>query len=135
MSLFEWLGESFHPGPVGTIDTNKQPLFENRPKKRWAIFFMLVGLALFVYCLWFIAQSGSKLSLLLFFLIYLCIAYLVTPKPDTRNVGWFGGLIDHPFRISDDLNRFMLFFYLLLLPGKLMLFGLQTFYRLIKYNL
>jgi hypothetical protein len=135
MSLFEWFGESFNPGPMGTIDTSKQPLFESRPKRGWVLFFMLIGLALFTGCLWLIARSENKLGLLLFFLAYWCIAYFITPRPNTRNVGWAGGLIDHPFRISDDWNRLLIFFYVLLLPGKLMLFALHTFYQLVKYNL
>jgi hypothetical protein len=135
MSLFEWLGESFNPGPVGGIDTNRQPLFDRRTKKGWAIFFMLIGLAVLGALLWFILSGENMLWSLVFLAFYLLISYLLTPSPDSSNLGWLGGLINNPFRISDNINRFLVFFYLFLLPGKLMVFAIQTFYRLVKYNL
>lgn len=44
-------------------------------------------------------------------------------------------LIKDPFCISDDLNRFPVIFYLLLLPGKLVVFAFQTLHKFFKYNL
>jgi hypothetical protein len=49
-------------------------------------------------------------------------------------VGWLGGLLNHPFRISDDVNRWLVIFFILLLPGKLVMFAFQTLYRLLRYN-
>lgn len=135
MSLFEWLGESFKPGPVGDVDAGHQPLFTNEIKKGWAIFFMIIGLGVFGFFLWLVFNSGKVLWSLAFFAAYLLLSYFITPRPDSSNMGWFGGLINNPFRISDDANRLLVFFYLFLLPGKLVVFALQTFYRLIKYNL
>ena len=135
MSLFEWLGESFKPGPVGDVDASHQPLFPNEIKKGWAIFFMIIGLGVFGFFLWLVFNSGTVLWSLAFFAAYLLLSYFITPRPDSSNMGWFGGLINNPFRISDDANRLLVFFYLFLLPGKLVVFALQTFYRLIKYNL
>ena len=135
MSLFEWLGESFNPGPVGDIDASREPIFNQGIKRGWALFFMLIGLVLFGFSLRLILQSETKFWSFVFFVIYLLFSYFLTPKPDTSNVGWLGGLVDHPFRISDDMNRFLVFLYLFLLPGKLVVFALQTAYRLIKYNL
>ena len=51
-------------------------------------------------------------------LLYLVIAYLVHPQPDTSNIGWLGGLMDHPFRYSDDINRFLIFLVIALWPGR-----------------
>lgn len=135
MSLFEWLGESFNPGPVGHVDAGGQPLFGRGIKKGWAVFFMMLGFCLLALLLWLILDAENKLLSLSFFAFYLLISYFLTPKPNTSNVGFLGGLINHPFRISDNINRFLMFFYLFLLPGKLIVFAIQTFYRLIKYKL
>ncbi len=34
-------------------------------------------------------------------------------------LGWLGGLMDHPFRYSDDINRFPIFLMIRLWPGRL----------------
>ncbi len=47
--------------------------------------------------------------------IYLLISGVVRPRPDTTNVGWLGGLVDHPFRWSDDVNRLLILLLVLLL--------------------
>jgi hypothetical protein len=135
MNLFEWLGESFNPGPVGDIDAGGQTLFDRGIKKGWAIFFMLIGLAVLGALLWFILSGENILWSLVFLVFYLLLSYLLTPRPESSNLGWLGGLINNPFRISDNINRFLVFFYLFLLPGKLMVFAIQPFYRLLKYNL
>lgn len=132
MSLFEWLGEMFNPGPVGDVDAGGEPLFEKPLRRGWAILFMLIGFGIFGLFLWLIFKSNSIYPSILFFILYLLLAYFITPHPDTSNVGWAGGLINDPFRISDDANRLAVFFYLFLLPGKLIVFALQTAYRLLK---
>lgn len=42
----------------------------------------------------------------------------VHPYADTSNLGWLGGLVDDPFRWSDDWNRSMIFLKILLMPGR-----------------
>jgi len=49
--------------------------------------------------------------------IYSVVAYLIRPKPDMNNLGYFGGLINRPFDYTDDWNRFLLNLKVLLLPG------------------
>ncbi len=49
---------------------------------------------------------------------YCLAAYFVRPEADTSNLGWAGGLIDHPFRFSDDINRLLLFLTIILWPGR-----------------
>lgn len=49
---------------------------------------------------------------------YLVAAYLLRPSPDYSNIGFLGGLIDHPFRYSDDINRFLMFLLAFLWPGR-----------------
>ena len=50
--------------------------------------------------------------------IYCLISYKVIPQSDTSNIGLLGGLIDHPFRYSDDINRFLILLSILLYPGR-----------------
>lgn len=61
------------------------------------------------------------------FIVYCVIAFFVRPEPDTSNMGWLGGLIDNPFRISDDMNRTILFFKIALLPGLFIAESTQQF--------
>jgi hypothetical protein len=134
MSLFEWLGESCYPGPVGDVDASRRPLFQNGLKRIWALLLMTLGLTILVFLVRFSLHSGGWQGFALLGL-YLVLAYFITPNPDTSNVGWMGGLVDHPFRISDDMNRFLVFFYLFLLPGKLVVFALQTLTRFLRLKL
>lgn len=60
---------------------------------------------------WLIA-SGITLA-------YVLIGHVVRVNPDTTDLGLFGGLIDNPFSYTDDVNRFMLFLQILLMPGRL----------------
>ena len=54
--------------------------------------------------------------------IYSVISFIVTPKPDYDDIGIAGGLIDNPFSYSDDINRFLIFLKILLLPGRIIAF-------------
>jgi len=51
-------------------------------------------------------------------LAYVVVGTLLRPEPDLSNVGLLGGLIDHPFRLSDDVNRFLIFLLVFLWPGR-----------------
>jgi hypothetical protein len=50
--------------------------------------------------------------------LYIIVGTLVQPKPDLDNLGLLGGLIDHPLRLRDNLNRFLLFLLIILMPGR-----------------
>jgi hypothetical protein len=78
------------------------------------------------------AVSVVGIGLLLFFvglphgttgviasLAYVGLGTLLRPEPDMSNVGLFGGLLDHPFRISDDFNRFLVFLLLAFFPARI----------------
>jgi len=119
MGLFEWFGELFNPGPVGEVDASSQLLFEDGIKKGWAVFFMILGLAVFGFFIWLIFKADSILSSTLLFIFYLLLAFFLTPRPDTTNTGWFGGLINDPFRISDDANRLAAFFLFISFAGEI----------------
>jgi hypothetical protein len=53
--------------------------------------------------------------------IYLALSYYIYPDPDLSDLGWFGGLMNNPFRYSDNINRQLLFLYVVLLPGRIAL--------------
>lgn len=122
MSLFEWLGESFSPGNVGAIGVSAR----KRKKRRRIDVLACLVLSCFFIGLWFYAiwgvfevQSLKGLALVaVATFAYLVIAYFVHPQPDTENVGWFGGLRDNPFRVSDDINRCLVLLSIVLLPGR-----------------
>lgn len=63
---------------------------------------------------------------------YSIAGYFVLPKPDYSNVGWLGGLIDNPFRVSDDFNRMLIFITVLLLPGRLISTTVVSWIELLK---
>ena len=62
-------------------------------------------------------------------LVYVVAGTLLRPKPDYSNVGWFGGLVDHPFRLSDDYNRFLIFLLLFLWPARVIGSGFVMLFR------
>jgi hypothetical protein len=61
---------------------------------------------------------------------YLLVAWLIRPQPDTSNLGWLGGLVNNPFRVSDDWNRFLLFVAIVLGPGRVVTEALEDSLRL-----
>ncbi|HOX91741.1 MAG TPA: hypothetical protein PLC54_02380 [Spirochaetales bacterium] len=42
------------------------------------------------------------------------------PRPNTKDLGMLGGLMDHPFKYTDDQNRDLLFLKIILWPGRFM---------------
>jgi hypothetical protein len=122
MSPLEWLGESHNPGAVGTIDVGVRRRRE-RPRIGVLVCFVLAVLLLVLWIyvvlgVWQIRSAAGLAGIVLGTVCYLLVAYAVRPAPDASNIGWMGGLFDHPFQYSDDINRFLNFYTLLLLPGR-----------------
>lgn len=122
MSLFEWLGEYYNPKNIGEI-IKETPPKKNKPKYKIYIHFVIsILLIIGYYYLWlnndttFNFKKIIIISILL--IVYLLIAYNYKIRPDYNNIGLFGTPIDHPFRFSDDINRFYIFSELFLLPGR-----------------
>jgi hypothetical protein len=122
MSLFEWFGESHNPGPVGGVDFGRP---ETPPRSRTAVLVSATFAAAFLavpYVLF--AVYGKDISLAAWAgivgltLVYLLAGYFIRPAPDYSNVGWLGGMMDHPFRYSDDINRSLLALLFVLWPGR-----------------
>jgi len=132
MGLFELLFERKNPGRVGRIEEN------NKKPKPVGLFTLLIKLSLssaIIYLLLFIFVlhnfSAVRLAYFVFFMLLYCfIAYKFIPRPDKSNVGWFGGLVDNPFRYTDDINRFLIFLMILLYPGR---FIATTFVQFIMF--
>ena len=131
MSIFEFFGEARNPGPLGGIDSPAP----DRPPGRAAIPRAVIGalaVGVGVVLLWQNA-SGPYLFLgLMFSAMYLITAFVVRPEPDYSNVGWLGGLIDHPFRYSDDINRLLIVLLIILWPGRFISDGLVDGWRVIR---
>ena len=122
MSIFEIIGELVNPGPVGSIDFKDE---RKDPRKkfitvRFVISMLILGFAEYM----FIVKTGAYIDLVyvlkvnVIISLYLLIAYRLRVKADSRNMGWVPFLIDNPFRISDDFNRFLAILNVLFLPGK-----------------
>ncbi|MGE0706742.1 MAG: hypothetical protein AB7N76_06015 [Planctomycetota bacterium] len=130
MSWFEYLGESINPGPSGGADFGGDD--ETPPDARWVVPRLLLSIALLAGTLlaihhWVPSPPWKHIAGGLF--TYLCLSWLIRPTPDMSNVGWLGGLIDDPFRISDDWNRFLFGLKLLLLPGLIVMDGFWNAFR------
>lgn len=123
MSFYEWWAESSNPGPVGTVEFGGEEHERCRWKPLvWARFlFVAIGLPI----LWGVIVSMVPLPwyqatalVVGISLIYIALSYLIEVKPDMSNVGWGGGLVDDPFRYSDDINRQLMSVQCLLGPGR-----------------
>jgi hypothetical protein len=58
---------------------------------------------------------------------YLILSYFVHPRAETGNMGWLGGLVDNPFRLTDDVNRWLVVLELLLLSSSFVEFVVLLF--------
>jgi hypothetical protein len=120
MSLLGWIAEARGDE---TPDSGASDVPERRPRSqrvvegRGAFAISLVAtVVLFIVLLadGMVEMLGGILGLA----IYLCLGYVFRPKPNLENLGWFGGLMDNPFRLSDGYNRFLVWLFVLFLPGR-----------------
>ena len=114
--MFEWFGELFDPGPIGDLEGSPPPV-----RTRSAVVVYAcggVGAVLVLGAVSLALRSSRPLASLGRLAAYLALAYYVRPRPDYSNVGWLGGLVDHPLRWSDDANRFLAFLFCVLWPGR-----------------
>ena len=135
MHLSEWIGEEYNPGNIGDVGT-----YDNR-RSRTRLSAIITGvISLAVLSIPFVLILRSRgldwkyIGICAVFTsFYLVFSYRVKPRPDTENIGWFGGMVDNPLRYSDDINRFLWFLRMVLTPGRLVGIGLvdmtQAFYK------
>lgn len=136
MSLFEWIGESYNPGARGSIQFSgekKTPRTNGIVLLRFLIALIIIAV---IYYLVFdnICQVNLKNAAIIsgVILAYCLIGYFVRPQPDTSNIGLLGGLIDHPFRYSDDINRFLIFLKIFLMPGYFLMESVINIFLLLR---
>lgn len=146
MSFLEWFLEPANPGPVGNIEVTPPEPDDDEPPKKWLILLAMgIGVILASISLYWVfydlAYVGAVpvLFKLCWLILYSLISHSVTATPDYTNVGWLGGVIDNPFRISDDYNRLLVYIQVILLPGKLIAYSLvmswflgRHFYKKLK---
>lgn len=133
MGLFEIIGESFNPGSTGSVGIGgrqRPPRSNGERMVRFIIASILLlgsvtGLCYLVWPLTLTALAAIFGGLAL----YLLLGYFVRPRADTENLGLAGGLIDNPFRYSDDINRSLLFFQIVLWPGRFIGESYVDFFR------
>jgi hypothetical protein len=131
MTFLELWGERVDPGEIGSVEISAE--HEACPSRVLTIAkfaFVLFALPL----LWGLALPmiplpawQSACLLVGGTLIYTAIGYLVRPEPNFDNVGLGGGLIDHPGRYSDDINRELIGANMLLGPGRFIAESLVDF--------
>lgn len=64
--------------------------------------------------------------------IYCVLAYFLRPRPNHDNLGIAGGLVDHPFRYSDNINRQLVSLVVVLWPGRYLAESLVDGWRLAR---
>jgi hypothetical protein len=120
MGLIEIIGELIRPGKVGTVDITKR---KREKHIGWLIVKTILSIAIVTVLYYLIyGKSFHTKELLLYITImavYSAAGYFILPKPDYTNIGWLGGIFDNPFKISDDINRMLIFVMILLMPGRL----------------
>ncbi|HPE35838.1 MAG TPA: hypothetical protein PK625_01710 [Spirochaetales bacterium] len=115
MNLFEIMGpnKTENLGTVGIDQKN-----ESSPMTGGQLARFLVASALLAAALVVIYSSSRKGLLYLGLGAYLVASYFIKAKPNTSDLGMLGGLVDHPFKYTDDVNRALLFLKIALAPGK-----------------
>jgi len=134
MGLFEFFGEYLNPGNVGNIE--KVDPNQLKKGKGMLIFKSILSVAILigVYILIFGLKFQFKGFLIYvgIIFVYCLISYWIVPRPDYSNIGWLGGLMDHPFRYSDDLNRMLIFLLVILYPGRLISTTIYSWFLLLR---
>jgi len=120
MGILEYLFEKNNPGKVGNVQKNKQSIEHVSIP---LLLFKLFVSTFIVYILFYITvlQNYNYIYTPIFIIIifaYCLLSYKFIPRPDKSNLGLFGGMIDHPFRYTDDLNRMLIVLLVLMYPGR-----------------
>ena len=108
------MNENGDPAPVGDAGFGLQERWRAHPALVVACTF--VSIAALIGAVWLLLPYGwGALAALA---VYLLVAILVRPNPDLHDLGYMNGMVDNPFRISDDMNRALWIFKLALWPGR-----------------
>ena len=121
--IIEWLFERKNPHPVGTIEGGHPAPSRGRPLV--LVIKGIAGAALIAWGGFLALDTDRPFAMLAVGALYLVVAYFVHLRPDHSNLGVAGGLIDHPFRLSDDENRLLLGLQVVLYPGRFATTGVR----------
>ena len=132
MSIQEWLARNSEPSPFGGVDVGARPRLP--PSRAETVFLAIVSgvlLAGWGYLAWRICggRFDQWLVWMLVTPLYLAAGYFIHPDPNPDNLGWFGGLMNNPFRISDNVNRGLLALVVFLWPGRFVAESLMSLLR------
>lgn len=120
MGLIEFIGELIRPGKIGTVDITKR---KKEKHLGMLIAKTILSIAIVTVVYYLIYGISFHITEVLLFItvmaLYSAAGYFILPKPDYSNMGWFGGIFDNPFKISDDVNRMLVFVMIILMPGRL----------------
>jgi len=122
MDFMERWGESVDPGKIGTIDISAE---HETCRCRLLVLLRFLAVIIGVPIAWYKIVPHVPLPMFQAIvlviggtLVYVALSYLLNPAPDLDNIGIAGGLIDHPWRYSDDINRKLLLAQCVLGPGR-----------------
>ncbi|PQO42090.1 hypothetical protein [Blastopirellula marina] len=122
MTFTKYLNGNYDPTSVGSVDLNTEHVAQ---KNLFVILFKVfasavVSAGLFWIPFQYLPLHGWQSIVVAsgIMLLYIGVSFFCIPKPDTGNLGFFGGLADNPFRYSDDINRGLMFFGAILMPGR-----------------
>ena len=136
MGLFEWMWERNQRSRSGHIESYEQKNTPRLSRKRVVFNFILTLIVLTLPFLWFeesmFAVPNKYLLVLALETVYIFAGYHINPQPNSDNYGWAGGLIDNPFRISDDINRFLLSLRIILYPGRMFGVFIKQFVEMMR---
>jgi hypothetical protein len=122
MGFTKWFSQINSSESIGDVKLASQ-IEENQPNTFWSVVLLILGQFMFWYILFWAndnAEIRSNKMWYFYFIVYLLLSMLLRPQPDYKNLGLLGGLIGNPFTITDDINRFLILFKVMLLPGKIM---------------
>lgn len=131
MSILELIGEVARPGRTGSIEVGTPAPGDWHPRRilARAVVAATLLVAAIVALTRYAASVGDFLIGAGLLAAYLAIAHWCEPRPARDNVGFLGGLVDHPFRLSDDANRLLGMLQGILWPGRFVTVSLRDAMR------
>lgn len=133
MGLFEIIGEAIRPGKIGTFTINQGEKDERIGMLVAKTILSIAMVSASYYLIFGMSFDLKECSVYIAILaVYSICGYFLSAKPDYSNIGWFGGLIDNPFKISDDVNRMIVLFMVILIPGRLISTTVVSWIHLLK---
>ncbi|MGE0608633.1 MAG: hypothetical protein AB7O62_16180 [Pirellulales bacterium] len=137
MTFLEFWGESVDPGERGSVEVSGQHEQCRWRLLVWArVLFLLVALPI----IW--GVGATQMTYFSFWealglsiggtCLYVGLAFFVRPEPNMDNIGFMAGLVNHPGRWSDDWNRSLLNWAIMLGPGRFVAESLIDFVLLFQ---